>query len=140
MKSWKVYLKYNTNLEKQFQLVYFVNTYSCRHMSRLTFAKYIYFSILDKKKLIGTYIRGCQIDNAEPYLQFFKFDMPTGSTTNIVIWTSYYLLNQLVKFVFSKKTTKINKIFIVDLTVCSKCQIDGEDLVKFCGLLRKHEL
>ena len=46
----------------------------------------------------------------------------------------------LVKFEFSKKATKINKIFIVDLTACSKCQIDGEDLVKFCGLLRKHEL
>ena len=26
------------------------------------------------------------------------------------------------------------------MTVCSKCQIDGEDFVKFCGLLRKHEL
>ena len=27
-----------------------------------------------------------------------------------------------------------------NLTLCSKCQIDGEDFVKFCGLLRKHEL
>ena len=34
----------------------------------------------------------------------------------------------------------IDKIFTVDLTVCSKCQIDGEDFVKFCGLPRKHEL
>ena len=42
-----------------------------------------------------------------------------------------------VKFVFSKKATKIDEIFTVDLKVCSKCQIDGED---FCGLLRKHEL
>ena len=25
-------------------------------------------------------------------------------------------------------------------TLCSKCQIDGEDPVNFCGLLRKHEL
>ena len=42
----------------------------------------------------------------------------------------------LIKFTFSKKATKINKIFTIDLTLCSKCQIDGEDFVKFCGLLR----
>ena len=41
---------------------------------------------------------------------------------------------------FSKKATKIDEIFTVDLTLCSKCQIDSEDLVNFCGLLRKHEL
>ena len=27
---------------------------------------------------------------------------------------------------FSKKATKIDEIFTVDLTLCSKCQIDGE--------------
>ena len=41
---------------------------------------------------------------------------------------------------FYKKATKIDQIFIVDLTLCSNCQIDGENLVNFCGLLRKHEL
>ena len=41
---------------------------------------------------------------------------------------------------FSKKATKIDEIFSVALTLCSKCQIDGEDFVNFCGLLRKHEL
>ena len=41
---------------------------------------------------------------------------------------------------FSKKTTKIDEIFNVDLTLCSKCQIDVEDFVNFLGLLRKHEL
>ena len=41
---------------------------------------------------------------------------------------------------FSKKSTKIDKIFTLDLTLCSKCQIEGEDFVDFCGLLRKHEL
>ena len=41
---------------------------------------------------------------------------------------------------FSKKATKIDKIFTVDLTLCSNCQIDGEDFINFCGLLRKHEL
>ena len=28
----------------------------------------------------------------------------------------------------------------VDLILCSKCQIDGEDFVNLCGLFRKHEL
>ena len=35
----------------------------------------------------------------------------------------------------SKKATKIDEIFIVDLTLCSKCQI-----VNFCGLLKKNKL
>ena len=39
-----------------------------------------------------------------------------------------------VKFMFSKKATKIDEIFTVDLTLCSKCQINGEDFVIFCGL------
>ena len=46
----------------------------------------------------------------------------------------------LIKFLFSKKATKIEEIFTVDLTLCSKCQIDVEDFVNFCGLFRKHEL
>ena len=41
---------------------------------------------------------------------------------------------------FSKKATKIDEIFTVDLTPCSKRQIDGEDFVNFSGLLRKYEL
>ena len=41
---------------------------------------------------------------------------------------------------FSKKATKINKIFTIDLTVTTYCQIDGEDFVNFCVLLRKLEL
>ena len=41
---------------------------------------------------------------------------------------------------FSEKATKIEEIFSVDWTVCSKCQMDGEDFVNFCGLLRKHKL
>ena len=45
-----------------------------------------------------------------------------------------------LKFMFSEKATKIEEIFTVNLTLCSKCQIDGEDFVNFCGLLRKHEL
>ena len=49
-------------------------------------------------------------------------------------------LDPILKFMFSKKATKNDQIFTVDLTLCSKCQIDGEDFVNFCGLLRKHEL
>ena len=41
---------------------------------------------------------------------------------------------------FSKKATEIDKIFNVDLTLCSECQIDSEDFINFCGLPRKHEL
>ena len=46
----------------------------------------------------------------------------------------------LLKLMFSKKATKIDEIFNADLTLRSKCQIDSEDFVNFCGLLRKHEL
>ena len=46
---------------------------------------------------------------------------------------------QLVKFMFSKKATKIDETFMFDLTLCSKCQINGEDFVNLCGLLRKHQ-
>ena len=45
-----------------------------------------------------------------------------------------------LKFMFSKKATKIDEIFTDYLTVCTKCQIDGEDFVNFCSLLRKHKL
>ena len=46
---------------------------------------------------------------------------------------------EFLKFMFSKKATKIDELVTVDLTLFSKCQIDGEDFVGFCGL-RKHEL
>ena len=46
----------------------------------------------------------------------------------------------IVKFMFSKKATKIDEIFTIDLTLCSKRQIDGEDFVNFRGLLRKYNL
>ena len=56
--------------------------------------------------------------------------------TKIVLWHS----KMTVKFMFSKKATKIDKIFAVNLRVCSNRQIDDEDFITFCGLLRKHEL
>ena len=41
---------------------------------------------------------------------------------------------------FSKKATKIDEILTVDLTLCNKCQIEGEDFVNFSDHLRKHKL
>ena len=41
---------------------------------------------------------------------------------------------------FSKKATKIDEIFTVDLMVTKYIQIDSEDFVNFFGLLRKREL
>ena len=49
-------------------------------------------------------------------------------------------MKKFLKFMFSKKATKIDEIFTIDLRLCSKCQIDSEDFVNFCDLLRKHEL
>ena len=62
----------------------------------------------------------------EPFSKYFFQKCMIGSTH--------------IKFVFSKKATKIDEIFTVDLTVCSKCQIDSEDFENFCDLLKKHEL
>ena len=40
----------------------------------------------------------------------------------------------------TKKNTKVYEIFTVYKTLCSRCQIDGENFVNFCGFIRKHEL
>ena len=45
-----------------------------------------------------------------------------------------------VKFMLSKKATKIDEIFTIDLTATTYFQIDGQYFVTFCGLLRKREL
>ena len=45
-----------------------------------------------------------------------------------------------LKFTFSEKATKIDKIFPIDLTFTTQRQIDGEDLTYFCDLLKKHKL
>ena len=46
----------------------------------------------------------------------------------------------LLKIVSSEKATKVDEIFTVDLTLTTYFQIDGEDFVNFCGLLRKHKI
>ena len=48
----------------------------------------------------------------------------------------YVILN----FIFFKEVTKIDKIFNYNLTFTTKHQMDCEDFIHFCGLLRKHEL
>ena len=53
---------------------------------------------------------------------------------------AFSLDHLILKFMFSKKATKIDELFTVDLTLYSKCQIDGEDFVDFSGLHRKHKL
>ena len=49
-----------------------------------------------------------------------------------VFMSNHQDIHVYIKFMFFKKATKIDKIF--------KSQIDGEDFVNFCGLLRKHVL
>ena len=49
----------------------------------------------------------------------------------------HFKLGALVKFILPKKATKIDEIFTVDLTVTTYCQIDDENVVNLCGLLRK---
>ena len=55
-----------------------------------------------------------------------------------IVWKCKTL--KYLKFKFSEKATKIEKIFAINLTMCSNRQIDGEDFINFFGLLRKHKL
>ena len=41
----------------------------------------------------------------------------------------YKVAKRSVKLMFSKKATKIDKIFTIDLMVTTYCQIDGENFV-----------
>ena len=43
-----------------------------------------------------------------------------------------------LKFVFSKKAIKFDEIFTFNLMLTTYCQINSDDFVNFCGLLRKH--
>ena len=51
-----------------------------------------------------------------------------------------FFWSRLLKFLFSKKATKNDKTFTVDMTLTTWRQIDDEDFVKFFGLLRKDGL
>ena len=74
-----------------------------------------------------------KVGNYEKWAKFL-------SVHSIFGWhKSFFYLNAL-KFMFSKKATKIGEIFTIDLTLCSKRQMDGEEFINFCGLLWKYEL
>ena len=66
--------------------------------------------------------------------------LPYGEVQCVSCACKVNFLNYLLKFMFSKEATKIDEIFTVDLTLCSKCQIYGEYFVNFCGLLIIYEL
>ena len=52
----------------------------------------------------------------------------------------FWQLVTVLKFMFSKKATKIDEIFTVDLSLFNICQIGVENFVNFFGPHRKHEL
>ena len=69
------------------------------------------------------------------------FPVPIGTASGTEKGTlCVIIMNWMVKFLFSEKTKKNEEIFTIDLTLCSKRQIDGEDVVNFCGLLGKYDL
>ena len=85
---------------------------------------------LNSKYLMNMVIEGFFFTECVVIVLFAQFD-----------YSVYYsVVITYVKFVFSKKATKIDEIFTVDLTLTIWCQIDGEDFVNFSGLPRKHEL
>ena len=72
-----------------------------------------------------------------------KYDKNKGMLKVMAILKSRLLVCiSNIKFMSSKKATKIDEIFTVDLTATTYCQRrhDGEDFVNFCGLLRIYEL
>ena len=71
--------------------------------------------------------------------QLFLLEFPSTWTGSMPSSLKPMNNKLLLKYMFSKKTTKIDEIFTVDLRLCSKRQIDGEDFVNFRGL-RKYGL
>ena len=79
---------------------------------------------------------------APPYFQVFlrpctivRYGRPNKIKSSDRLIQCNGLKEEYVKFMFLKKATKFDEIFTP-----LKCQIDGEDFVNFCGLLRKREL
>ena len=78
---------------------------------------------------------------------FFLFSCPFFCRTVYKKAVSYYIRTTFslsfvflfLKFIYSKKGQK-NWQNLHYLTLCSICQIDGENFINLCGLLRKHEL
>ena len=63
-------------------------------------------------------------------LKFHTYSILTGKMM------ARFVIYCVLKFIFSKKTTKIDEIFTVDLTLCSKRQSDGEDFSIFVAFLK----
>ena len=102
-------------------------------MDYLDREKFTYFGFPNK----------CKWPNKQVDLDIFSF--MSGVHLSIGLNGSFqsfaFSLDHLIlKFMFSKKATKIDELFTVDLTLYSKCQINGEDFFDFSGLRRKHKL
>ena len=79
--------------------------------------------------------------NQEISLQLAVADKETSPWTKTAkINFDWKVSFMYLKFVFSKKVTKIDEIFTLDLTLTTKCQIADEDFINFCGLLKRHKL
>ena len=72
------------------------------------------WSILDRQAFQGRILVGCQRDKMRGVLG------------------PKYGAADFVKFTFSKKAMKIDKIFTVDLMFTTQRQIDGEGFINFC--------
>ena len=79
-------------------------------------------------------------DQVKAFIKVNDAENQTLIATKATYVYQVHTINSLIKFMLSKKATKIEEIFIVDLTLCSKRQIDSEDFVYFRGLLRKYQL
>ena len=79
-------------------------------------------------------------DQVKAFIKVNDAENQTLIATKATYVYQVHTINSLIKFMLSKKAIKIEEVFIVDLTLCSKRQIDGEDLFNFLGLLRKYEL
>ena len=66
--------------------------------------------------------------------------LQTESLYRFVLQKAQKIFAKCIKDHVFKMAPKIDEIFTTDLTLRSKGQIDGEDFMNFCGLLRKHEL
>ena len=73
-------------------------------------------------------------------LSFHRTCLDVLNMSMAFVRSTNFVFIALLKFVFSRKATKIDEIFTVDLTLTTQCQIDGEDFVNLCGFHRKHEL
>ena len=72
------------------------------------------------------------------YLPFLvKLDIKKYFKTKM--WQIILILS-FIKFMFSNKATKMDKIFTANLMVSTYYQIDSEDFFNFCGLLSKRKL